>query len=97
MQRLRLMQQKQNQEATLTASYNKVTKQLILDFPTTYQLESNYTYYVTIKIAPTAEAYQETKRKKLIRIKAMRQQMHRITTRQPLLECQDSIPMNVQL
>lgn len=47
-----------NQEATLTASYNKVTKQLILDFPTTYQLESNYTYYVTIEIAPTAEAYQ---------------------------------------
>lgn len=47
-----------NKEATLTASYNKVTKQLVLDFPTTYQLESNYTYYVTIKIAPTAEAYQ---------------------------------------
>ena len=53
-----------NQEATLTASYNKVTKQLILDFPTTYQLESNYTYYVTIKIAPTAEAYQEYETKK---------------------------------
>lgn len=47
-----------NQAATLSASYNKDTKQLVLDFPTTYQLESNYTYYVTIKIAPTAEAYQ---------------------------------------
>ena len=53
-----------NQAATLSASYNKNTKQLVLDFPTDYQLESNYTYYVTIKIAPTAEAYQEYETKK---------------------------------
>ena len=45
-------------ERTLHASYNSTTKQLLLDFPDDYQLEADYTYYVTVKIAPTIEAYE---------------------------------------
>lgn len=48
-----------NETATLRAYYNEDEKQVILDFPDDYQLEADYTYYVTVKIAPTIEAYEK--------------------------------------
>ena len=45
-----------NNMATLRASYqNGVIK---LEFPENYQLEKGYVYYVTVKIAPTEEAFE---------------------------------------
>ena len=48
-----------NKVATLEASYNKETKQITLDFPDEYKLEADLTYYVTVEIAPTIDAYKE--------------------------------------
>ena len=45
--------------ATLQASYDAETKKIILDFPDNYKLEGDLTYYVTVKIAPTIEAYEK--------------------------------------
>lgn len=45
--------------ATLTANYDNTSKTITLDFPDEYQLEGDLTYYVTVKIAPTIEAYEE--------------------------------------
>lgn len=48
-----------NKSATLRASYNEKTKQITLDFPDEYKLEADLTYYVTVEIAPTIDAYEE--------------------------------------
>lgn len=41
---------------TITASYDKDTKKITLDFEDGYQLHEGYTYYVTAKIKPTDKA-----------------------------------------
>ncbi|MBS6679395.1 MAG: VWA domain-containing protein [Clostridiales bacterium] len=48
-----------NELATLRASYNEETKQITLEFPDEYKLEADLTYYVTVEIAPTIDAYEE--------------------------------------
>ena len=44
--------------ATITASYNQETRQIVLDFPDDYQLKKGYTYKVTTKIQATEAAYE---------------------------------------
>ena len=48
-----------NGDARLTASYDKTTRQVILDFPDNYELKAGYVYSVTAKITPTDKAYDE--------------------------------------
>lgn len=51
--------QTNKEEAQLKARYVEEGRKIILDFPDDYQLESGFTYYVTVKIAPTIEAYEK--------------------------------------
>ena len=44
--------------ATIIASYNQETRQIVLDFPDDYQLKKGYTYKVTTKIQATEAAYE---------------------------------------
>lgn len=43
----------------IAAYYNTEKRQVILDFPDNYELESGYTYSVTFKVKPSDEAYQK--------------------------------------
>lgn len=44
--------------ATITASYNEATRQIVLDFPDNYQLKKGYTYKVSTTIRATEAAYE---------------------------------------
>ncbi len=46
-----------NAQTELTAHYDKTNKQITLNFPTEYEPEGNYIYYVRTKIKPTKTAY----------------------------------------
>lgn len=43
----------------ITAHYDAEERQVVLDFPDSYELESGYTYSVTFKVIPSDEAYQK--------------------------------------
>ena len=45
-----------NNAATLTATYDAQSKQVVLDFPKEYQLENNWVYEVIIEIEPNEKA-----------------------------------------
>lgn len=48
----------QQDEVTLTASYDSALKQITLNFPDNYELEDGWTYQVTAQIEPTEKAYE---------------------------------------
>lgn len=48
-----------NSAATITAAYDRNTKELTLNFPENYKLEPDYTYKVTMPIQPTEKAYSD--------------------------------------
>ena len=48
----------QNKSAIITADYNEMTKQLVLNFPDWYQLEADWIYTVTMEIDATEAAYE---------------------------------------
>lgn len=62
---LNLPKSETNEAATLTASYDENLRQIVLDFPDEYKLEGDLTYYVTVKIAPTIEAYEGYSKEKI--------------------------------
>lgn len=55
---LTLPETDENKSAVLEATYDKENKQIKLDFPEDYKLEADMTYYVTVQIAPTIDAYE---------------------------------------
>ena len=48
-----------NNDRKIEARYDPATKQIVLDFPPTYKLESGYRYYVTVRIRASEEAYKQ--------------------------------------
>ncbi|WP_230398560.1 vWA domain-containing protein [Novisyntrophococcus fermenticellae] len=44
--------------AAITARYDEYARQIVLDFPDTYQLKEGYTYQVNVNIEPTEAAYE---------------------------------------
>ena len=47
-----------NSAATISATYNGTTRQLKLNFPSSYQLEANYTYKIAVTIDASEQAYE---------------------------------------